>query len=322
MAVEQTHMRNTIFISRLAILLAGATCIQAASLFYVATSSTSGAPSTGDNASATYNTSTGASFQTSIPQAGGTATATGTSNVTGLTSSFDQTSATGFGVLTPFPALDASSYTAADLSAGSVKSLVSGNEGVSANGAVAFGSGSAVAEIFDTLTFHVAGATNSTVTDIVINTSLDGSAGLNGKDGGIDVVYTLLIPNGDVQFNYNTSNNPAVAVNQFGWVSETVASATPSSFIFQGVTSGQGASFVINLDLKLNVFCQGADCDYSHTGLIDLSLPAGVTYTSASGVFLSSSVPEPASWAMTIGGIMLLACLAVKRRNSATEPRS
>ncbi|MFW2831231.1 PEPxxWA-CTERM sorting domain-containing protein [Sphingomonas sp. ID0503] len=48
--------------------------------------------------------------------------------------------------------------------------------------------------------------------------------------------------------------------------------------------------------------------DFSHTGQFGIDVPAGATYTSDSGVFLTetAAVPEPASWAMLIGGFGLI----------------
>lgn len=47
--------------------------------------------------------------------------------------------------------------------------------------------------------------------------------------------------------------------------------------------------------------------DFRNTGRAGIDAPAGVTYASASGVFLDSvdavAVPEPATWTMLIGGI-------------------
>ena len=62
----------------------------------------------------------------------------------------------------------------------------------------------------------------------------------------------------------------------------------------------------------LNLDCRGASsCDFGHTGLFRFGdLPSGLTFSSASGVFLSDTgpagVPEPAAWAMMVGGFGLL----------------
>ena len=314
-AVVPSRVRLSHLFCLLPMILGGGASVQAAAItsYYVATSSiahVAGAP----GGSATYNTNTGATMS---------GTGTGTANVTGLTSSFDQSSASGFGVLPPNLPLNGSSFAAADLSAALVRASATGNEADANNGAVSLGDGTGIAEIFDTLTFHVSGpnVTGSTVTDIGINTSLDGAVTNLTAHGSYVINDTLLISGGaaDVQFLDNTSNSPNIAVNQFGWVSENVLSSTTSSFIFQGVTSGLGATFSIPIDLKLNVFCAGATCDYSNTGTLTLSLPSNVTFTSASSVFLSapqSGVPEPSSWAMTVAGLIAALGIAWKHRRS------
>ena len=61
---------------------------------------------------------------------------------------------------------------------------------------------------------------------------------------------------------------------------------------------------------NFNLVCSaGATCDGSHTAVLSLGLPTGVTFTSESGIFLApaaSSAPEPGTWAM-LGS----ACLAL-----------
>lgn len=261
-------------------------------------------------ATATYNSNTGATTQ--IVNGSGIATAGGTANVLGLTSSFDQSSASNSA-----PNLTASAYAAADLTTGSLRAMGSGNA-INA----ALGQGVGTAELYDTLTFHVAGANNLTVTDFEIDLSLDGSVTQFGP--GVSVLYTLTAPGSEVQMNYDAFQvtNSTPVVNQYGWLSENVISATPASFIFRGTTSGQGATFSVPIDLKLAVNCEGVTCDYSHTGLLNLVLPAGVTYTSASGVFLTqtSSAPEPASWALSLGSLAALVMFAKKRYRAIPRP--
>lgn len=64
----------------------------------------------------------------------------------------------------------------------------------------------------------------------------------------------------------------------------------------------------------------GLFADFSNTSTIELILPEGVTFTSASGVFLSdapvSAIPESATWAMMIAGFGLVGG-AMRRRGDA-----
>ena len=45
---------------------------------------------------------------------------------------------------------------------------------------------------------------------------------------------------------------------------------------------------------------------------LSLDLPAGLSYTSASGVFLTSVVPEPPCWALWSAGLALLLALSAR----------
>jgi hypothetical protein len=81
------------------------------------------------------------------------------------------------------------------------------------------------------------------------------------------------------------------------------------------LTARPGTSFPVYLMASLSVSAtSGAVADYSHTMTFSWDLPAGWTYTSASGVFSPAvtAVPEPGRMAMLAAGLMGLA--AVKRR--------
>jgi hypothetical protein len=300
--------RRSGFFCLLAVMLAAATSAQAGPItFFVSTSSTANAQTSScgvlctvsNLASTSYNTNTGANTQFLT----GNSTATGSTGL-GLTASFDQTTANN-GPTT------ATSYSAADLSSGTLKSMDAGTIG---------GQGSSVVELFDTLTFTVAGATGSTMTNFGINAALDGS----DPDTGIsNIDFALVVGQGangsaDAAFSYNTFD-PPIVVDELGWTSESVSSATLSNLGFQGVLTGQGATFTDTIDLKLTLSCVSETCDYSHTGMVTLNLPSDVTFTSASGVFLTSQqsgVPEPASGAMTVAGLMLAVGVSVIPRRS------
>lgn len=289
----------------IATLLCAASCVSA-STFGVKTSAqaiaNTGAGQNLPGGQASYDSNTGAT--TSVVNGSGSASASGTGNVTGLASSFDQANASNVS-----PNLTAYGYAEADLATGSLRAIGSGSSVVSPNGFTSLGQGVANAEFYDTLTFHVVGADSSTVTDFGVNFSIDGSVSKPGT--GVSVVSVLSIPGAQAQFDYNAYQvmNSTPAVNYYGFNSVDIVSNTPSSFIFQGMTSGRGATFNFTVDLKLQIICQGATCDYSHTDLFNFSLPSNVTYTSASGLFLTqqSAVPEPASWwTMAFGSITLL----------------
>ncbi len=90
----------------------------------------------------------------------------------------------------------------------------------------------------------------------------------------------------------------------------------------QGVELGDGdvkfnGSFNVRKDRSLTLYFyqsltataySGGVADFGHTMRFNWELPTGVSYTSASGRFLSgvAAVPEPSTWAMMIGGFGLV----------------
>ncbi len=173
--------------------------------------------------------------------------------------------------------------------------LAAGTLGVLANGSVTgatVSSAGAMATMSDLLTFHVPGATNSTVTNIGVSFQLNGSFALLGNSQAYNGLTTYMsFGNGIIWWHYFTQDSPpAQVVQNGGWTSFDIASQTGSSFVFNGVLSLSGANPTANLVAQLALQCQSANCDYSHGAVVTLSLPPGVTFTSASGTFLSQNV--------------------------------
>jgi hypothetical protein len=114
---------------------------------------------------------------------------------------------------------------------------------------------------------------------------------------------------------FSSGNTPLTS----GWNAFSFTNNTQTGFNFTGtltVTNGE----VVPIQFLQVVECaDGTICDYSNTAQMSLILPSDVTYTSASGVFLTQSsapatVPEPTTLAL-LGGA--LAGLAVFRRKLA-----
>lgn len=85
------------------------------------------------------------------------------------------------------------------------------------------------------------------------------------------------------------------------------------SDLFLGVdVCAVGATVVVPITLSLAVDCEdGCSADFSNTGLIGLSLPSRVSFTSASGEFLAAS----SFWMMMlIEGVGVLAGVVRRRK--------
>lgn len=210
-------------------------------------------------------------------------------------------------------------------SAGSRASLVSATLGVVADTGYRQ-SAHAFASFNDTLSFQIAGAQAATVTLITVELTLTGSLAAPNGHASIDdnlqfgaasarSVYTA---NGPAQGGGETASN-----TQGGWVSHAWLSATPTSTRFSGVYALQGAAPVLGLSHRLIGVAGDHNAsslygDGSDGAVLQLVLPQQVSFSSASGSFLTSPVPEPATallWALGLGGLGLLAL----RRNAPLQ---
>jgi hypothetical protein len=296
---------NCLSFSCLALLFAGAVVpAHAAALFYVITDSlsvTTDNVATEGTVERTYNTLAGSNL--SIANFGATLTNDGSPNVLGLTSSFDQTSAaTG--------AFSAASFAAADLSTGLLRASVS-NVG---NGP----HGGAQAVFSDTLTFTIPGATDSTITDVGIHYVVHGL--FDTDRGSVDL--PLLFGSAEVDPQWFSIQAPSFHSN-FGWASETVNQLDTQNFDFTGFIAVTGANPVVQFSAAINLDCSGivsCNTDFSHTGAVTLNLPSGVTFSSASGVFLTAApqagVPEPTT--LVLFGLGLAGIGLARRKRTAS----
>ena len=222
---------------------------------------------------------------------------------------------------------DGSSSATANLSQGKVGVYATGNSAI-LNGSESGGSGEAHAQIGDTLNFVVAGANANTVTQIAVTLSVTGSLfgpGSGVEAGSAEMISGLSFGSAAEQFVtlYPDPNNPNKAPSYSdsasGWVSYAFTGAQAAGgYQFSGIYQFTGASAAIPVGIGLDCAAfAGTTCDYSHTGLISLDMPNGVTYNSASGVFLSSQsseAPEPASLAVVGFGLTMLAGAGLRRR--------
>ena len=178
--------------------------------------------------------------------------------------------------------------------------------------------GSAGATLWDTLTFNIAGASASTVTNIPIFFEVDGTASDPANESwsaflqfsgcgffnacGIDPGGTVVWSQGyDGQgltaVSGNLANEDGLA--SIAWMTPTVSNA--NDLDIEGILSLTGPSVTLEISADLEVLASDGVVDYGDTAGISFQLPQGVTFTSASGDFLT---PEPASLALLSAGLL------------------
>lgn len=172
---------------------------------------------------------------------------------------------------------------------------------------------SSMASISDTIGLNVAGAAADTVTDIGVSFKAYGSFTSDGANVG-DASLRSMLYVGSAAFDetlYDApgSNTPTLSgcCGAPGWVSESYA-LTGSTLSFTGMYAVTGMTPSVGISLEMLLSCSGGyACDYYHTGVLDLTLPEGVTIASDPGGFLSvpfvEGVPEPGAWALMILGV-------------------
>lgn len=184
-------------------------------------------------------------------------------------------------------------------------------------------SGFAEATLNDILSFEIADASSSTVTLIPFTFTAQGTFDTSlSTSTAATIVFGGSL--GSAYFSYQYQNEQ-VQTGSGGWDSFVFSLVNPTGvFGSQPVSivgSGQLAitgSSLTGLPFMLDLFVGGnaySAMDFSHTAYVDLNLPAGVTMTSASGVFLTQprddqgppSVPEPTTWAMMLLGFGVIA---------------
>jgi hypothetical protein len=149
-------------------------------------------------------------------------------------------------------------------------------------------------QLSDKVTFHVAGGGAATLT---LGFSLDGSLG-NGNPAEWSYSQNIEYKIGTADMLWGVGDTQgSVAGPTFsgtsGFLTSTPVVGTPSGFSFQGtfqVTDGQVLPVFLSQSMNCN---DSAICNFVNTGQMSLILPAGVTYTSASGVFLTQTQGAP-----------------------------
>jgi hypothetical protein len=171
-------------------------------------------------------------------------------------------------------------------------------------------------QFIDNLIFTVAGGGSDTIT---FNFALDGTIG-NSTGPTFGNAWSMTAEQnfgaGFMVWQSGAGFSSGNTGSTSGWNAFSFTNNTQTGFNFTGtltVTNGE----VVPIQYLQQIECgDGTICDYSNTAQLSLILPSDVTYTSASGVFLTeqpSAVPEPGSLALFGPGALLAGLLLRKR---------
>jgi hypothetical protein len=216
-------------------------------------------------------------------------------------------------------------------SAGSYVDLASGKMG-NIFASSLFGYSRAFAGWQETLHVTVAGATETTLTPIEFNFTFHGTFGKNSTGASNSMMVFAQQPkaNGDyhqtsffdgriASFRINRSSagglaedEPGYVPDHFldsGWLSyEASVDASGDLYTVKAVYGFLGAESPLRLNASIfGGSSHEGNGDFSNTAAVTMRLPDTVTYTSASGVFLTqvdnvSAVPEPMTWMLMVSG--------------------
>jgi hypothetical protein len=221
----------------------------------------------------------------------------------------------------------AAAQSAANMANGSLHAMASSNGAVVGCGTSCTYTGIAAnseASFLDYLTFGVTGGGPANITVIAhMDGTIIPSASTNHNYtvtsslaiGGYGYAYEVSAPTPGSP-TIGVANNP-YAPTLFG----VFSNETATGYDFSGtvsVTNGQQLEVLMDLMLGST---NGVDADFSNTNSLSLILPSNVTFTSASGVFLTqtASAPEPSS--LLLLGAGLIGMILYRRKSGRSVVR-
>ncbi len=198
-------------------------------------------------------------------------------------------------------------YARADLAGGQLGTAATGQRRPVNRPVLEGTDGWSAARLWETLKFHVAGATANTRTVIQVSYEVDGA-------------YTPgdAMPNMNFNFNFGPSASLFGGSDAGGfttggapgnWIDPRLQWSGPEHMLFTAGYELMGEDTEIGLLMQLRTIGGFGSADFSHTAALSFDLPSNVSFTSASGVFLTATdpggaVPEPASLALVCTALL------------------
>lgn len=183
--------------------------------------------------------------------------------------------------------------------------------------------GFATVQFADTLYFTIAGAADDQITTIEYQFAIDGEFITDSPGAGNagQAFFQAFIGRDAAQFVEDDDQNVYQSSDLFqSWNSSTPLVNALLTGSFQVI----GASAVVPFWANLYAQAQIGYADFGNTAKFSfLNLPSAATFTSGSGVFLTSvaAVPLPAGFSLLAAGLGLLGFLARRKtRNVGTAP--
>lgn len=221
--------------------------------------------------------------------------------------------------------LGAKASASANLATGQLKAYAQ-SFGTYSDGAYYYNQANARAAFSDELTFQGAIAGDA------VGTLYVRFHGTTDGDGSVDLLRgAALTPDTQAVLSViGTVASPTTAPSNFKLIHQlneagcerapsSVTSCTTGTFEDQVYALNFSFNSTSRLYFSANLVVRSAGeavANFGNTASFGLSLPDGVTFKSASGVFLSqtSAVPEPASKAMLVAGLLVMARVIQRRR--------
>jgi len=201
-----------------------------------------------------------------------------------------------------------SASAAADLASASVRANAS-SLSTSLFGLPPFDPSSAQALVSETVTFSLPGASAT----IGVFASLTGASTLLDPAGSVANTYSVTFSNAVNGVFSHVADASGVTNTGFGGAAITGSGAENASFL--GSLTIDAAHPVLSIDEYLSID-SALGVTTGEFGYLTFILPTGVTFTSTSGTFLSSPIPEPGAFAL-FGTAMLGFGATLRRRARA-----